>query len=386
MKAPADSLFAKYLEGKCSASETRTLLQQFGLAENERLLKEAILAELERDFVAVSESADLDARLSAIGSSLKAHITHNKETGKPFLLKFWPRVAIAAAAVATIVLSVHFFFPGYTDVTGTSEKIVYKNDVNPGTDAATLTLANGDTIQLNGSKKGVIIGGDIKYNDGDVVETGLAGSQELTAQTPRGGTYQFTLSDGTRVWMNAESKISFPSRFSGDQREVKLEGEAYFEVAKRAQPFVVATGSQKVEVLGTHFNIKGYTGDSDIRTTLLEGSVRVSRADERISEVIRPGEQAINRGNILVEKVDVSEAVAWKNGSTLFKERTLESIMRELSRWYDVQVVYEPGAPKQETYSGAVSRTRNLSAILERMQTTGSVRFRIEGKTVVVMK
>nr|WP_121273638.1 FecR domain-containing protein [Pedobacter schmidteae] len=305
------------------------------------------------------------------------------------------KIAAIAAAVAVV-----FGFWFYTSPLrfGRKAEIVYQNDVVPGKNTATLTLANGKTIQLSDNQHGVTVGAELKYYDGTQVAADAGKPQMLTAATPRGGTYEVTLPDGTHVWMNADSKLSFLSDFSGSERRVLLKGEAYFEVAKSYRskgkadqtggeliPFVVATDKQEVTVLGTHFNVNSYVDEAATKTTLLEGSVRVAVA-KNISTVLKPGDQAINSGNIQVQKVDVEEAVAWKNGNIVFKDKTLEDIMRELARWYDVTVVYADDAPKYETFSGAVSRARNISAVLERMQTTGSVKFKIEGRTITVTK
>lgn len=355
-------LLAKYKEGICT-SEEKALLEnwvasvtypEYQITENE----------LEYDLNEISHTLPLARRQA----------------------RLWPRIAVAAAAVATIVFGAWFYTSGPLLVG--NPKIVYQNDVLPGKHTATIKLANGKIIQLNSAKNGVLIdASSLKYNDGTTIEnTRINETTMLTTTTPRGGTYQVTLPDGTHVWLNADSKIVFPSKFSGKNRAILLEGEAYFEVAKdKAHPFIVNSGQQKTEVLGTHFNINSYTDEKQIRTTLLEGSVKVATGNIP-AVILKPGEEALNNGQIQVEKVNTDEAVAWKNGSIVFRAKTLESIMRELSRWYDVDIIYTDAAPKNITFSGAVSRARNLSTVLERMQTTGSVKFKIEGRTVTVMK
>jgi transmembrane sensor len=371
------SLLAKYKKGFCT-SEEKALLENWvaGVTYPEYQITEE---ELEYDLIEITGTLPLARRQNTL----------------------WPRILLAAAAVATIVFGL-WFYTSKQPATPNNSEIVYQNDVLPGKHTATITLANGKTILLNASKTGVVIGEEsLKYNDGTEVSAEASHNQLLTATTPRGGTYQVRLPDGTRVWMNADSKLSFPSKFSGKERKVLLNGEAYFEVAKSYRskikggqsepeliPFIVATDKQEVIVLGTHFNVNSYSDETVTKTTLLEGSVRVvtKSISSAFSTVLKPGEQAINSGNIQVEKVDAEESVAWKNGSIVFKDKTLEDIMRELSRWYDVNVVYAADAPKYETFSGAVSRTRNMSTVLERMQTTGSVRFKIEGRTITVTK
>lgn len=372
-------LLAKYREGICTPEE-KALLENWvaGVTYPEYELSEA---ELEQDLDEISSTLPLARRQR----------------------RLWPRIAVAVAAVASIVFGAWFFLSSrYTSPEDTVKQILSGSpDIAPGKNSATLTLANGKTIALSDAKNGVSIGKKLTYNDGSPVQNAPDLKNILTASTPRGGTYQVSLPDGTHVWMNADSKISFPAQFSGTERIVTLQGEAYFEVAKvfvagkKKQgpetvanqvrvPFIVKMANQEIEVLGTHFNVKAYTDEENIKTTLLEGSVRVSSGT---AAVLKPGEQAIsNGGPVKVEKTDAQEAVGWKNGSTVFRDRTLESIMKELSRWYDVEVVYAANAPKYETFSGAVSRTRNISTVLERMQTTGSVRFKVAGRTITVTK
>jgi len=256
--------------------------------------------------------------------------------------------------------------------------VAYKNDIAPGKNTATLTLASGKVINLDTNRTSVIVS--------DSVKTVTA----LTAATPRGGTYQFTLPDGSKVWLNADSKLEFPSRFNGSERNISLSGEAYFEIAKdKAHPFIVRTKNQEVTVLGTHFNISSYADEALTTTTLAEGSVKVSAFDSatgRQVAVLKPNQQAIQNptGGMQVRQVDVSEALAWKNGEFVFDDEPLESIMRKVARWYDVDVVYEANAPKDVTLGGYVSRTRNISVVLEQMERTGKVKFKIAGRTVHV--
>jgi transmembrane sensor len=325
---------------------------------------------------------------ASLQSKMLGNINQKINQEKVLRLSYY-KIASIAAAITVAVFGIWFFFATISgsDTTRTAG-IKYKDDVLPGKNTATLTLANGENIQLSDAKDGVIINASsLKYDDGTAIETGgIQEGNSLAATTPRGGNYQVTLPDGSRVWMNADSRLVFPAKFSGKSREVSLEGEAYFEVAKdRIHPFIVKSRSQRIEVLGTHFNVNSYTDETAIKTTLLEGSVKVS--DRNGSEaILKPGEAAINRGNIRVEQVNTAEAVAWKDGNIAFREKTLEGIMRELSRWYDISVVYAADAPTNVTFTGVVSKTRNLSSVLEGMQTTGSVKFKIEGKTVTVTK
>lgn len=340
-----------------------------------------------------------------IESRLKHRIQKSIGIGVPKKRRlFIPRVA-AAAAVVMVVFGAWLYSSRYF-VNSKAVSVIYANDIAPGKNAATLTLASGEVINLSDKKTGVVIdASSLKYSDGGNVE-GIelrvanlnkdrgAGKGDLTVRTPMGGTYQVVLPDGTKVWLNAASKISFPFKFSGAERRILLSGEAYFEVAtsytslqgrQTKQSFIVESRGQEIQVLGTHFNVKSYDDEAAVKTTLLEGSIKLSSSKGH-EEILKPGEQAINNGSIKVDKADLEEAIAWKNGSIVFRDKALSEIMQDLSRWYDVTVVYAADAPKYFTFSGAVSRTRNISAVLEGMQTTRSVKFKIEGRIVTVMK
>ena len=326
--------------------------------------------------------------------------------GKRKVVRLWPRIVVAAAAVAAIVFGVYFFNPSRQsrlDV-GNTGSAQYANDVAPGKNGATIKLASGKVIQLSGAKAGVVIGDDMKYNDGTAL-SGLQPSlpegerskvQNLTASTARGQTYQFTLPDGTRVWLNAESKISFPSQFNGKERKILLEGEGYFEVAKdKAHPFIVETDLQNIEVLGTHFNINSYADEPDTKTTLLEGSVQVTpKQASAKARVMKPGQQAIldKRFDIQLEEVlDLESIIAWRAaggddpGSLVFENDALDEVMRRISRWYDVTVEYRGSVKKDIRFSGVVRRDVPLSRVIELLETTQSIEFKIEGRRLIVM-
>lgn len=326
------------------------------------------------------------------------------------LIKLWPRMAVAvAAAIAVIILGV-WFFKGDRAAVDEVKGGVAANDIAPGKNGATLSLSNGKVIQLSAAKSGVVIADEgLAYNDG----TALGGRDpdlredektkaEMTATTAKGQTYQFTLPDGTTVWLNADSRISFPFQFSGKERKILLSGEAYFEVAKhKSKPFIVETAgmpgrpAQYVEVLGTHFNISSYADEAATKTTLLEGRVRLSTLSYPThgggkpseAKILMPNQQATLAGNntIEIEQVNTSEAIAWKEGNFVFNDEGLESILRKVARWYDVDIVYE-SKPVGVSLLGAVSRSKNVSAVLNALEQTGKVHFRIEGRRIVVMR
>ena len=273
--------------------------------------------------------------------------------------------------------------------------------VLPQRNEAVLTLASGKMIILGTTPIGTLIEtkdfslrktkqGQLEYliikNNTLNKENGLYDGRSLNRfSTPRGGQYKVMLPDGTIVWLNAASSLSFPSVFAGKTREVELLGEAYFEVTKNARmPFVVKSGLAKVEVLGTHFNINAYGKESAMRTTLLEGAVKIT--DAEISTVLKPGEQAIVSKNLhlkVVHMADVASAVAWKNGLFQFNEANIEEVMQQAMHWYDLDVSYE-GPISGRHITGKISRNVKLSEFLDMLKYTG-VKFKVEGKNVVII-
>lgn len=318
---------------------------------------------------------------------------HFKEnTGKTIKRTLWPRYAAAASIVVALSAGIYFFNEKY--FANTPAHIANTNkDIHPGKNKAILTLGNGEVIQLSDQKEGVVIdAGKLAYNDGtdvsDIAHTTSANDVKLN--TPRGGTYRVVLPDGTQVWLNAATSLTFPVQFSQNERRVLLNGEAYFEVTRDQQhPFIVETNKQEVKVLGTHFNITGYADDGTTKTTLLEGSVHIMNfADiDRRNVILKPGQQSVITGKALtVFEVDTEEAVAWKNGTFLFTGQRLEEIMKQVERWYDVEVVYEDKGLKQQAFRGTISRFKNISQLLEVLESTGSVHFNINGRRITVMQ
>ncbi|SMC70616.1 FecR family protein [Pedobacter nyackensis] len=270
-----------------------------------------------------------------------------------------------------------------------------------GQEKATLTLANGKKILLDSvddveqlSEAGVEI---IKESGGQLTYKVIPGqNQEAgvnTLSTQRGETYSVVLLDGTKVWLNASSSLTFSTAlYANGKRKVDLEGEAYFEVKEdKKHPFVVLSDGQEVTVLGTHFNINGYKDDGTIKTTLLEGSVRVTShldgSRSKSSEVvIKVGEQAVlSKKGIKVIQKEVDQVVDWKNGDFIFRRESLTEVMARISRWYNVQVVFDHNLNKSITFSGQMSRSRDLSDILKNLSGTGEIKFELENSTIKVL-
>lgn len=382
MQTDPRKLLEKYKAGQCS--------------DKEKALVESWYLELQSGDEAPSHSV-IENTKDKMWKELNVH------TGRNLNIKRLHTSAKIAAAVAFVLISAALYFRSYFPVQRGSKTAVTKNEgINPGGNKAYLTLADGKKISLTDAENGTIQqqkGLKIsKTDDGTLVyEVAKTEHQEKnvktlynTIETPRGGQYQINLPDGTKVWLNAASLLKYPTQFSGSKRIVELEGEGYFEVAKnKNQKFIVKTASQEVEVLGTHFNINGYKDEATIKTTLLEGAVRISLARGKkveASTLLKPGQQSELFGKTIdVKSVDTENVLAWKNGDFIFKGDDFNSIMRKIARWYDVEVVYK-GDFEDLKFGGYISRSKNISSVLSIMESTGKVHFKIEGKTITVTK
>jgi len=306
-------------------------------------------------------------------------------------IKLWPRIAGVAAAVAALALCIYFF--SVHRRSDSSTPIEYANgasDIRPGRNGATITLSSGKVIKLSDLQSGVVVGEDrLAYTDGSVVATSAESElqdERLTATTTKGQTYIFTLPDGTKVWLNADSKISFAQQLINKPREVLLEGEAYFEVSKdKHHPFIVATKGQQIEVLGTHFNVNSYKDEPSTATTLLEGSVKIKVGNEQ--KIIRPGQQAFNRsGTIAIREIDVDNVLDWKNGDFYLNHVDFKTAMRKIARWYDMDIIYDETVPDNMESGGWIARDKPLSAVLKSIEASGLVKFKVEGRKIYVMQ
>ncbi|MGO4875090.1 FecR family protein [Pedobacter psychrotolerans] len=309
--------------------------------------------------------------------------------------RMWPRIASVAATVAVIVFGASLFVYHKQQNTNITTNAT---DITPGKIGATLTLSNGKKIRLSDAANGEIAkeaGISVtKTADGQIVyeikETTSIENNINTLTTAKGETYVLTLPDKSRVWMNAASSLTYSTSLNEhNERRVKLDGEAYFQIAKdKAHPFIVESKDQEVEVLGTHFNINSYGDDKIVRTTLLEGSVKVVfQKGERTEKILKPGQQSIllpdNR--IAIKEVDVKEAVAWRDGKFIFDREDMGTIMRKVARWYNVEVIFEDDIQNKQI-TGSVSRYANLSELLKVLETTGRAHFKTEDRKVIITK
>jgi len=305
------------------------------------------------------------------------------------------RIAIAASVIGLLLISVLLL----NDKIGKKETAKaetnhqrFKNDVSPGGDKATLILADGSTIVLDETQNGTIaqqgnskiikLDGKLSYDPTN------KNSREIvynTISTPKGGQYQLELPDGSQVWLNATSSIHFPTSFTGTERRIEITGEAYFEIAKNPNmPFIVTVSNSEVQVLGTHFNINAYNDEDNVKTTLLEGSVRF--VNDGSVNILKPGQQAqlTKEGTTkVVSDVNVDNVVAWKNGMFDFENASIETVMRQLSRWYDVEIEYK--GKTDDLFIAEMRRNIKLSDALKALELTGKVKFDIQDKKIIVM-
>jgi ferric-dicitrate binding protein FerR (iron transport regulator) len=315
-------------------------------------------------------------------------------------LHTWWRAIAVAASFALLILA------GYWVVnTNHPQQYLSANyDISPGQERAILTLANGSELILDSDQTGEIAkekdvsvinqGDELVYQTVDTKKKDPENAlQYHTLSTPKGAYYRMTLPDGSRVWLNAASSIRYPVAFAEKERRVTLTGEAYFEIAPKQDlmtqariPFIVTIdGQAEVEVLATRFNINGYSDEAEIKTTLLEGSVRFSSSQTGKSVLVKPGEQAAldNNGALSVYLVDLEEVLAWKQEKFIFEKADIHTIMRQLSRWYDVEVEYKGNVNYH--FGGAISRNVNISKVFDLLEQTGNVRFKLENNKVIVM-
>lgn len=327
----------------------------------------------------------------------------------PKVRQLWTRFAIVAGVAATIVIAL-FLFDGvgvFKQKNNGVTSISAAEDIAPGTNSATLTLANGRKITLSAALKGTIAaesGVRISKNaDGEITYEIISGSGienhgMNTLSTHRGETYKVKLPDGSMVWLNAASSLTYPASFARlKNRRVELDGEAYFEIEKdEKHPFIVATTGQDVTVLGTRFNIKAYNGEEGVATTLVEGSVRVdfqaatwgNKGEVKYTDEIKlvPGQQALLKGKKMnISKANLEENTAWTNGDFIFTDSSIEKVMRDIARWYNIEVVYDGDVP-EGAFSGNVSRSKNISQILKALESTKLVHFKVRERRVYVTK
>lgn len=374
--------FLRFRAGKLNEREVRSFLEGLQLDKDTEKIKLLILESLEED---VDEKILNTPELVTLLDDSLDNIMKKMAPVRPF--NSWYKIA-SVAAVLFVMLSVGLFL-----ISRNTADVNRADKITPGKQTATLTLSNGRQIRLQDSKLGQLAeesGVSIsKSADGQLVyeveDQAVKNSGMNILSTAKGESYKVRLPDGTQVWLNAASSISYQTNFSTQKlRNVTLKGEAYFEVTKDLKrPFIVKTDQQEVMVLGTRFNINSYTDELGIRTTLVEGKVKINTTQKEI--VIHPGQQAMvsHTGNIKLTEVDTDKMIAWTKNEFIFDGEDIESVMRKISRWYNVDIVYK-GDKTKERFGGGLSRFDKVEQVLELLEKTKAVHFTIKGKTIYV--
>jgi hypothetical protein len=370
-------LFERYLNNHASREETAELFQYFQDTNNKEALEQMIENQLESQ--GREELIDKKILDRVFG---KIDLDNEPQKIKSIT---WYKITGAAAAII-LIISISYLFLNrstYNDHTATI--------VEPGRDKATLVLSSGKTIVLEDVANGKLteeLGTTIEKTEKGGINYKIEGNTDVRVamnllNVPKGGQFQITLSDGTKVWLNSNSSLKYPSAFSASERRVELSGEAYFEVSKNKQkPFIVETSLQKVEVLGTKFNINAYDDESSTQTSLAEGSVRVSCKNN--TTLLKPGQQStLTDQHIAVRSINLDQVLDWKNGDFNFSNNNLKEIMRKISRWYNIEVIFE-GPISQETYVAQISRKKRLNDVLRALQLSGSIKYNIRNNKLYI--
>ncbi|WP_084529204.1 FecR family protein [Pedobacter caeni] len=380
-------LIEKYLDGKASKAEQVLLFNFYDQLQEE---------EVEWDPSVMGDAEEVER---VILGRINVNVDANEV--RP-LIKRFPWWSVAASLLILLNLGLYFYSSQEAPHKATEEAI---SKIKAGGDKAFLILANGTRLSLTDADTGKIaeqMGLKIsKSADGQLIYTVSDTKSSLQTtkpvynkiETPLGGKYQINLPDGTKVWLNAASSLRYPVVFTGTERRVELTGEGYFEVSKdKNKRFIVSTEGQELSVFGTHFNINAYADEPAIKTTLLEGSVKVSQTNQSaqgqpaLSRFLNPGQQSIlNAKTFEVKKVDTESAVDWKNGRFIFNNEDIQSAMRKLSRWYSIKVSYE-GNFKNINFGGSFSRSNHLADIIKILEATNEFKFEVEGREVKIVK
>lgn len=384
-------LFERYFDKTASAEESTELAELICIEANrEQLIQlfSAAWSTYQGDGVMVSAEKSHEMLKHILGKSSnrdKVILMNPRQQYK------WWRIAAAAAILLFVAGSYWLISNNKKSSAPPTIAKTSADDVNPGSYKAQLTLSDGSNIILDSAASGELAkqgNTSVINKDGQLVYKPRIGSQESvvynTIATNKGEMYSFILADGSKIWLNSGSSIHFPVAFIGKERRIEVTGEVYVKVAKNAaQPFIATCNGLEVRALGTEFNINAYGDEDNLRTTLIEGIVKVSKGTA--NTILKPGQQTqLNKSEQLSEpkNVDVNEIVAWKEGFFHFESADLKTILREFARWYDVEVVYE-GAVSQDNYFVIISRNITLASVLRALQANG-VKFHIEGKKLIV--
>lgn len=400
---PSESTLIRYFKGECQPHEIELIELYLSMDVDHghvvSSMKIAWLDDRESSHLTVTEleKADFNKKFYALRAKIE-QLPARKE--QRFFRNASGRIPVWIKAVAAVLMLTGSILFLYKYAYQTKYSILAGNakDILPGSNQAMLTLADGSVISLSDKPMGKLTLQDglevEKTKEGEVIyspdkkKSGISYAINTIA-TPRGGQYQVTLPDGTKAWLNAASSLSYPLRFGKKGRKVKMTGEIYFEVARvvnsgtgKRMPFLVETEKQQVQVLGTHFNVKAYQDEPEVRTTLLEGSVKIVSHHGQ-SVLLQPGQLALLTGQIEVKAADVNRELAWKNGDFIFRGETLETALRQIARWYNVEVEC-PERLGRLRFNGMISRKQPLSMIVDMIQLTKLAKVTIKGRRLIV--
>lgn len=394
MQSRLEYLFDCYIHQNCSSQEEQELMELLAQSENK--------SQVQRLLDKLIEDTESETRMpEEVAASILQNILQKDKVPvvaiekKKTVLMSWVRVAAAATVILFISGAVYWVLSKQTTNRIAASAVPANKQaakILPGGNHATLTMADGSKIVLDSVRNGNIQtgGATISKQGGLLVYDGSSPAKSQTAvvyntlTTPPGGQYRLILADGSQVWLNASSSLHFPTAFTGKERNVELTGEAYFEVAKnKEKPFHVNVNGMQVEVLGTHFNVNAYADENSIKTSLLEGCVKIKRGS--VSGLLKPGQQGIlgnNNNDLNIKKVDMDEVIAWKNGLFQFDGAGIKTIMLEIGRWYNVDIVYSGEVPER-SFVGKISRDAALQDVLKILELS-NVKFNITGRKIIV--
>jgi len=401
-KTKLHRLLQQYFNNTITESDYADLMEYLSSSSTDEIANA-----IDEDLLNLEEAPEFSAKqslevLNLIKSDPRfINIDDNPKVSVPKAYKLYQRSWLRVAAAVLVLCTVGLFINRYKNAAQSNAENPQGNlkssVIVPGGQKATLTMANGSVIVLNNASNGVLAkigaGKITKPNNGQIVYDIKNGANVPyddvsynTLTTPKGGEYQVILPDGTKVWLNAASSITYPVVFKGNERHVKLTGEAYFEVAKnKEKPFYVNINDLQVKVLGTHFNISAYSNDDAVTTTLLEGSVQVIK--NKSQSLLKPGQQAVvnyTSDNIAVSDANIDDAMAWKNGYFIFNDENIASIMKKVSRWYDVDISYKGNFDTQK-FGGTFYRKKSITELLQHLEKIGGIHFVITGRRITVM-
>ncbi len=398
-------LFTKYINNQCSTEEVHQLLDFFGVEENDADLRAAIHSHLALNGADLAEGdtafqPSVEAVYKQIQEKLYTRTLNTPAAVVGIRKHYWYRIAAAALFIIGIGMAVFYLRPSTLTPAGKQNQTLQAvSGLVPGGNKAVLTLSDGSQITLDSAGNGTLSQQGtikvVKLENGQIAYEGKASAAgEMlynTVTTPKGGQYKIMLEDGTQVWLNAASSIRYPAAFTGNSRPVEISGEVYFEVAKdKVRHFIVSNSNNEssIEVLGTHFNVNSYAEEDEMKVTLLEGVVKVAAGKNK--NILKPGQQAVVKQAVqspeikISDNVDIEEVMAWKNGRFYFGEKaTIEDIMRQMVRWYDLEFEYRGKVTQQ--FWGSMSRDVNAEEVFKKLEATGGVHFQIQGKKVIVM-